>query len=210
MVPSSAASSAAVGLRPRRASRSASAPRIRAESSCRLRGTRTLQVRSRKWRLISPRMVGNGEARERGAGVRVVAVDGVEQADRGDLDEVVHGLGGVPVAMGEAADERQVTLGERVAQRRIAARLIAAKQRVLLTPAPSRGGRRRRSRGLEHRTLPSDRTPESRPTFPVAPPRKPPGTDRQERCLEVERVDAGSCSPCSRAYARRRRSRARG
>src|SRR5215218_6673851 len=47
-----------LGERPRRWARSALAALVRAWSSCRRRGTRTAQARSRKCRRISPRMLG--------------------------------------------------------------------------------------------------------------------------------------------------------
>jgi len=49
---------------------------------------------------------------ERGeaAPLRVEPVDGVEQADRADLDEVVVGLPATPEALGEVVDERKLVL----------------------------------------------------------------------------------------------------
>ena len=49
------------------------------------------------------------EAAEPRAHVGIEAVDRVQEPDAGDLLEVLDRLSGVPVAMGEAAGERQVT-----------------------------------------------------------------------------------------------------
>ena len=46
------------GLRPSRAATSSTACAMRARASWMPRGTRTVQERSRKWRRISPRIVG--------------------------------------------------------------------------------------------------------------------------------------------------------
>jgi hypothetical protein len=65
------------------------------------------------------------DRRDRVAGERhlaggVEAVDGLDEAQRRDLDEVVHRLVGALVAPRELPGQRQVTLDQRVAQRRVA------------------------------------------------------------------------------------------
>ena len=73
-------------------------------------------------------------AREREPAVRVPAVDGLDEAHRGDLHEVVERLGGAPVAQGEAAGERHVALDQLVARARVPA-AVAAHQ-PLVVPLP--------------------------------------------------------------------------
>jgi hypothetical protein len=63
----------------------------------------------------------DGEAREGGLARRVEAVDRLQQAQRGDLDEVVERLAAALVAPRELASEWQEALHERVAGRRVAA-----------------------------------------------------------------------------------------
>jgi hypothetical protein len=54
----------------------------------------------------------DGVAGERGAAGRVVAVDGLDQAEVGDLDEVVELLAAVAEAAGQVLGERDVQLDE--------------------------------------------------------------------------------------------------
>ena len=53
-------------------------------------------------------MVGTAKLLNRRAHIGIEAVDRVQEPDAGDLLEVLDRLSGVPVAMGEAARERQV------------------------------------------------------------------------------------------------------
>ena len=81
---------------------------------------------------------GDGEARELGAVAGFEAVDRFDQADRGDLDEVVERFVAVAVAAGQAPRERQVTLDQLVTQPRITRRRDSAP-----TTAPHSRGRPR-------------------------------------------------------------------
>ena len=72
---------------------------------------------------------GDGEAREFGAVAGLEAVDGFDQADGGDLEQVVEGFVGVAVAAGEPPREREVTLDQLVTDERIAGRLIPGSNR---------------------------------------------------------------------------------
>ena len=78
------------------------------------------------------------ERRERIAALRVIALERLEQADRGDLQQVVERLGRMAVARREAARERQIALEQRVALG-LAARAAEARElkltRAALDPA---------------------------------------------------------------------------
>ena len=63
---------------------------------------------SRKWRLISPMIVGRRVRRELHAAVEVEAVDRLDQPDRADLDQVVERLAAVAEPPGAVLDQRQV------------------------------------------------------------------------------------------------------
>ena len=75
------------------------------------------------------------ERGERGLALRVEAVDRLQQAERGDLHEVVERLAAALVAAGELAGERQEALDERVARRRIAALVVLHQQPTILARA---------------------------------------------------------------------------
>ena len=81
----------------------------------------------------------HGEGRERGLARRVEAVDRLEQAERGDLDEVVELLAAALVAPRELAGERQEALDQRLARGRVAVRGAALEQRAILAGAGARG-----------------------------------------------------------------------
>ena len=74
----------------------------------------------------------HGVARERDLARGVEAVDRLDQAERGDLDEVVERLVGALVAAGELAGERQEALGELLARDGVA-RLQADEQLAILS-----------------------------------------------------------------------------
>ena len=85
-----------------------------------------------------------GEGAEGDAAVGVEAVDGVDQGEAGDLQEVVEGLAGAPVAARQAFGEVDVPAHQLLADRRIAGRREPAPElafvgEVLLRP---RRGRR--------------------------------------------------------------------
>jgi hypothetical protein len=62
----------------------------------------------------------HGVAGERDAAVGVEAVDGLDEAEAGDLEDVVEGLFGPLVAGGKLAREGQEPLDDRVAVDRVA------------------------------------------------------------------------------------------
>jgi hypothetical protein len=74
----------------------------------------------------------HGERRERGRAGRLEAVDRLQQAERGDLDEVVERLAAALVAARELARERQEALDERLASRGIAVAVVALQQALVL------------------------------------------------------------------------------
>ena len=71
-------------------------------------------------------------AGERDPALEVEAVDRVEQAQAGDLEEVVEGLVGALVAACELARERQEALDERLAVDRVAVIEVAREERAIL------------------------------------------------------------------------------
>ena len=78
---------------------------------------------------------GNRERRERRLARRVEAVDRLEQAERGDLDEVVERLPAALVAAGELARQRQEALDELLARRDVAVAVVADQQAPVLLRA---------------------------------------------------------------------------
>ena len=68
----------------------------------------------------------HGVGREREPALRVPAVDGLDEADGGDLDQVVERLAGAPVAQRERAGERHVALDQLLARAFVAALDAAA------------------------------------------------------------------------------------
>ena len=74
----------------------------------------------------------HGVAREGDLALEVEALDGVDEAQAGDLEEVVEGLVGALVAARELAGERQEALDERVAVDRVALVEVAREQRAIL------------------------------------------------------------------------------
>ena len=72
------------------------------------------------------------EAAECGSAVGIEAVDRLQEADAGDLLEVLDRLLGAPVAAGEAAGERQIALEHPVARRRARVGAEAREQPALL------------------------------------------------------------------------------
>ena len=72
--------------------------------------TRIAQPLSRKWRLISPMIVGVAYVENSTPPLGVEAVDGLDQPDRADLDEVVERLTAVGEPAGAVVDQRQVQL----------------------------------------------------------------------------------------------------
>ncbi len=77
---------------------------------------------------------GHRVAGEAVAAVRVVAVDRLDQADAGNLDEVLERLAGVAVAGRELARERHEAHHELVARVEIPVAVIARKESVVLEP----------------------------------------------------------------------------
>ena len=69
------------------------------------------------------------------AAVAFVAVDRLQQPERGDLEEVLEGLGGAAVAAREAARERHVAGHELLAGGLVAVALPALEQARGLGPA---------------------------------------------------------------------------
>ena len=57
----------------------------------------------------------DGVAGEREPALRLPAVDGLDQPDVGDLDQIVHGLVGVPEAQREGAREREIAFDQQFA-----------------------------------------------------------------------------------------------
>ena len=80
-------------------------------------------------------MVGHREGGERRLAGRVEAVDGLQQAERGDLDEVVELLAAALVAARQLARERQEARDERLAGRRVALPVVALEQAPVLLRA---------------------------------------------------------------------------
>ena len=74
-------------------------------------------------------------ARERDLALEVEAVDRLDQAEAGDLEEVVEGLLGALVAARELARERQEALDEHLAVDRIALVQVAREERAVLLGA---------------------------------------------------------------------------
>ena len=85
---------------------------------------------------------GGGKRRELEAPARIEALDGLEQADEGDLDEVVALLTAIREAAGEEVRERGVLLDELVPQATVARPSVAREALVeaLLAPVPMRPG----------------------------------------------------------------------
>ena len=85
----------------------------------------------------------DGERRERGLARGVEAVDRLQQAERGDLDQVVELLAAALVAARELARQRQEALDELLARGRIALAVVADEQPpVLLRTRGALVGRR--------------------------------------------------------------------
>ena len=80
----------------------------------------------------------HGERGERGLALRVEAVDRLQQAERGDLHEVVERLAAALVAPGELAGERQEALDQRIARGRVAAVVVLDQQPAVLARARAR------------------------------------------------------------------------
>ena len=95
-------------------------------------------------------------ARERDPALEVEAVDGLDEPQAGDLEEVVEGLLGALVAARQLARERQEALDEHLAVDRVAPLEVAREQRAILLGAAIAhadvpGGRA--GRGHAHATL---------------------------------------------------------
>ena len=71
---------------------------------------------------------GDGEARERDPARGVKAIDGLEQAEARDLQQVVEGLLGLAVALGDRPRQRQEALHERLTQPRVTAFGVGGEQ----------------------------------------------------------------------------------
>ena len=89
-------------------------------------------------------------AREREPAVRVPAVHGLDEAHRGDLNEVVERLRSAAVAQGEAASERHVALDQLFTRARVPA-AVAAHQPLVVPLAPLA---LRREGGVRHHGTP--------------------------------------------------------
>ena len=141
--------------------------------SCRPRGTRTVQTRSRKWRFSSPRMVGEAKAVKGVPRLGVEAVDRVDEAEAGDLQEVVEGLAGAAVAQRQVLGEGQVA-----AHQLLAGRLVAVARRSAPRARARWPGRRRGRASLRAEVVGSLRF--SLPSMPRAGSlhrRRPEGVD---------------------------------
>ena len=88
--------------------------------------------------MSSPRIVGTANDENAVSRVGVEAVDRLQQAERGDLDEVVELLAAALVAPRELARERQEALDERLARRRVAVAVVALEQPPVLARARGR------------------------------------------------------------------------
>ena len=113
--------------------------------SWRPRGTRTVQTRSRKWRFSSPRIVGEAKAVKGVPRLGVEAVDRVDQAEVGDLQQVVEGLAGAAVAQRQAFGEGQVAADQLLADGGVAwsrtkRPRAASRREVLIRPGRAGGG----------------------------------------------------------------------
>ena len=133
------------------------APLTCTHSSCSRRGTWTVRTLSRKYRLISPTTVGIAKVGNCTPALRVEAVDGVDQPDGADLDDVLHRLVAAAEAGGRVAHEREVRLDERrahpVVLRRARLEVLELAEEHLgqrpgvRAPAPLGGGSGRASAG---------------------------------------------------------------
>ena len=77
----------------------------------------------------------HGERRERGLAGGIEAVDGLQQSERSDLDEVVELLAAVLVAARQLAGEREEAIDQRLSRGRIAVLVQAHEQPAVLAGA---------------------------------------------------------------------------
>src|SRR5205807_2035348 len=77
---------------------------------------------------------GSGEAREFLAAPRLESLDGVQQPDRGDLDEVIQWLAAVYVAQSELARERQKAPDQLLPDGRLAVQVVGLEQLFIGQP----------------------------------------------------------------------------
>ena len=96
---------------------------------------------------------GDRVAREGEPAIRIPAVDGLHEADRCDLDEVVERLGRAAVAQREAARERHVAFDQLVARGGVAALVTAHEALVVALAARALGADRTADPGRSARAL---------------------------------------------------------
>ena len=134
---------------------------------------------------------GDGEGGEREAAAGVEAVDGLQQADRGDLVEVVAFGAAGRVAAGEVAGERQEAVDEGLEVGRVALAVVALKQPVYVVAARSSGSPGGAIVGAMDSPSPSDRVCHA----PPCDRRRV--SYRESRLWRVARGDA-TCNACAR------------
>ena len=110
------------------------------------------------------RDVGDRESAELHAPLRVVAIDGLDQADAADLNEVLVQLAAHAVAPGQALDQRHVLLDQALARSQVAFLPILADEALDSLPA----GACRPAAGLRTLCLQANYSSPYRP-FPVDP-----------------------------------------
>ena len=80
------------------------------------RGTRTVHVWSRKWRLISPSIVRPANVEKATLRSGLEAVDGLHEGEEGDLAEIVVARSATAEAPGDVGGQAHVPLDQLVAQ----------------------------------------------------------------------------------------------